>query len=100
MSGFSVKPSLDPGIRWFYMFLNPVLQVFMSFVGLYMSYASQVDLRVIFSVLYMLGVLIDETLMCPTWIKEEFGISLCLALDAWTKFKSIDTLLTTYIIPL
>jgi len=58
------------------MFLNPVLQVFMSFVGLYMSYTSQVESHVIFSVLFMLGVLIDETLMCPTWIKEEFVISL------------------------
>ena len=42
------------------MFLNPVLQVFMSFVGLYMSYASQVESRVIFSVLFMLDDLIDE----------------------------------------
>ena len=58
------------------MFLNPVLQVFMSFVGLYISYVSQVKLYVIFSVLFMLGVLIDDTRMCPTWIKGEFAISL------------------------
>jgi len=58
------------------MFLNPVLQVFMSFVGLYISYVSQVKLYVIFSVLFMLGVLIDDTRMCPTWIKEAFVISL------------------------
>jgi len=71
-----VRPSFDPGIRWYYMYSNPVLQVFMSLVGLYMSYTSQVDLHVLFGAMFMLSLLIDKMLTCPQWVQDELIINL------------------------
>ena len=71
-----MRLSFDPGSRWYYMYSNPVLQVFMSLVGLYMSYTSQVDSHVLFGAMFMLSLLIDKTLTCPQWVQDELIINL------------------------
>jgi hypothetical protein len=32
--------------------------------------------------------------------EEKFGVEICEALDNWIKFKTIETLLNTFIVPL